>query len=147
MNQTHVQEMKKSQQAALSARQERLIAELLTQPTLHKAAANAGVPERTAQRWVSGHAAFRPRLHKARRAQIKAAINASIKAQFAPVEALRKIAEDEQAPPAKRLAACVSILKLFMRGPKLNLTERIATVERQTREMTERLRATAARPR
>ncbi len=150
MNRNQIQESKKSQRSALSVRQERLIAELLIQPTLRKAAANAGIPERTAQRWHRTDAAFRARLREASPAPVKVAIKAAIKAliqaQFAPLEALRKIADDEQAPPMKRLAACTSILKLTMRGPKLNLSERIAEVERGTREMSEMLEAAASRP-
>jgi hypothetical protein len=146
MNANHIQELKRTLRPELSARQERLIAELLTQPTLRKAAANAGVPEQTARRWLSSNAAFRARFCKASRAPVEAAIKARTIAAYASVQALRRTAEDERAPARKRLAACSSLLHLSLRGMELNLAERLATLERETRQMTERLRAGAGRP-
>jgi hypothetical protein len=111
----------------LGRKQEALLAALLTEPTLARAAAKAGVSEATVHRWLllpEFQAAYR----RARRQIVEAAIGQLQQATGEAVETLRRNLTCGHAGAEIRAAA--AILDQAIRGLELvDLEERLAALE------------------
>jgi hypothetical protein len=117
------------------ARKQRLIAELMFQPTMVRAAKNAGVPLRTAQRWFRENAAFQADYHQARREMMDGAVK-YLNANFATaVRLILNTITNEHADDRVRLAAAVKLLQLGFTGyEKMEIAARLEGIEaRQAR--------------
>ena len=119
---------------AISPRQQRFIAAMLTAGTVAGAARQSGIGERTAHRYLDDpdvraalDQAFDRSLSQAAR-QATAGINRAL-------DVLQTILDDIAAPPAARIAAARALLLV---GPRLQetvtLTQRVATIENELKE-------------
>ena len=106
-----------------------LIAELIQQPSIKKAAEAANLGEATAYRWLKDPA-FQ-RAYKAARQQIvDCSIGQIQKASSEAVEVLREILHDTDAPASSRISATKIILELSLKGIELtDILERLDSLE------------------
>jgi hypothetical protein len=114
----------------VNARQESAIIALLNEPTITRAAASSGVPERTIRRWL-GRESFRRAYREARREAFAQAV--ALTQHYAPlaVQALARIIADESAPAGARVRAAVAVLRFTRESIELDeLVERIERLER-----------------
>jgi hypothetical protein len=132
----------------LTAAQAKALEALVNEPSLSRAAAAAGVNERTLRRWLQ-LAAFRDALLRARRDAFGQAIGLTQKYAVAAVATLGKVMSDNATPPSSRVSAAGLILKFGREGVELDdLAERVEALERAAkgeggREVVARQRASA----
>lgn len=118
----------------LTPRQEAAISALLSQPTIEKAAAAAGVGERTLYRWLR-EPAFRSAYHQARREQFAHAVSLSQRYAPASVNGLARIAADPSAPHSARVSAHVAVLRFARESIELDeLAARVEALEAAERQ-------------
>ena len=119
--------------AKLIARQMRLVAALLSEPTTADAAKLVGVSERTARRWLAlSH--VKAALAQAQDAAIADAARRLAGAMGKAVDALVALAGDELTLGSARVAACRAILSEGRRLAELvSLTERVEKLELERR--------------
>src|SRR5262245_5745847 len=98
----------------LTAKQEALIAALLTEPTYSAAAAKAGISEATVSRWLH-LPAFRAVYRQARQMLVERAVGRIQAATGQAVETLVAVAKDG-AKDADRVRAAVALLDHAFRG-------------------------------
>lgn len=113
----------------LTPEQESAITALLNEPTVAKAAATAGVGERTLYRWM-GEPEFASAYRAARREAFSHAV--SLTQRYAPVavQALAKVVTDPASPPSTRVAAAVALLKFSRESLELDdLAARLEALE------------------
>ena len=119
---------------SLTAAQERLITALLTSGTLQAASEAAGVPYRTAWRWMEQEefsAEYRRRIDSL----VESACGAMKQSLSEAVEALREIVNNSQAPPAARISAARALLENGLRYTEMvDIVRRLEAVENATRE-------------
>ncbi len=116
---------------ALTPKQEALIVALLAAPTIQEAAKAAGVPERTAHRWLHEEAFTTAYMH-ARRDALRQATARLTRASSAVVSVLLQIAADKDASAAARVTACRTVLEFAYRAEELeDLAARLAALEHQ----------------
>ncbi|MBN2359674.1 MAG: hypothetical protein JXR83_09480 [Deltaproteobacteria bacterium] len=114
---------------ALSPREQQLLAALLEQPTIQKAAKVARVPERTCYRWLAA-APFKAAYAEARRQAMQQATARLQHAAGQAVETLEEIMGDSDAPSTARVSAARATLEIAYRAVEIeDLTERIAALE------------------
>jgi hypothetical protein len=114
----------------VTARQERVITELLTQATTRKAAKSAGVSEQTVRRWRACDANFIARYNEARREVFESGMKFCNAVSGGSAQVLWNIAKDEQSPPAARVSAARAILHFNMLGwEKLEVVQRLEKLE------------------
>jgi hypothetical protein len=114
----------------LNARQEQAVLALVNEPTVIRAAAVAGVHERTLRRWLH-EPVFRSALLTARRDSFSQAIGLTQKYAAVAVAALVKILQDNTVPPAAKVAAAAVLLRFGREGVELDdLAERVEALER-----------------
>jgi hypothetical protein len=118
MQDDQVDQTEPTQESTLTARQEKAIVALLSQPTIKQAAAAAEVSEVTLHRWLK-----EPGFHKAfMEARWKGVEQAIAKLQRSTSNAaavLDSLANDEAQPASIRLAAAKSIIYNAFRGVEL----------------------------
>ena len=113
----------------LNKRQEIAIVALLNEPTLSRAAATAGVGERTLNRWLS-MPAFRRAYHEARRHAFSHAIAMTHKYAPVAVATLTKVMGDAAAPASAKVAAATAMLRFGREGIELDdLAARVDALE------------------
>ncbi len=113
----------------LTPEQEIAVLALLDQPTVGKAAARAGVNERTLYRWLD-EPAFAAAYRKARREAFAQAMSMSQKYAPMALQALARIVLDESRPPSARVSAASAILKFSRESLELDdLAARLDAVE------------------
>lgn len=101
--------MATSRNDGLTMKQERAIAALLAQPTIEKAADEAGVSRQTLHRWL-GEPAFNEAFRKARREAFTHAVSMAQKYAPAMLNTLASIALDKAATQSARVAASKAVL-------------------------------------
>jgi hypothetical protein len=102
----------------LSRKQEAAIIALLSEPTIEKAAAKAGIAKPTLWRWLQIES-FQTAYREARREAVSQAIGALQRASGEAVEALREIMQDKEAPATARVSAARSILEFAIKGVEI----------------------------
>ncbi len=112
----------------LEPKQAQLIAALLSESTVAKAAESAGVSEATAYRWMR-QPEFRAELARARESVVEAALSRLRACAECAVEALREIASDPGRSDNSRMAAANRILDLVFQMRDRELEDRIEKVE------------------
>ncbi len=128
INGDHVEEPKHPFDA-LSPNQEKAILALLQEPTIAKAAASAGVSNRSVVRWLTQDD-FSRAYRKARREAFSQAIG--LTQHYAPlaVNTLATIMADKTAPPHARVTAASTLLKFGREGIELDdLAARVEALE------------------
>ena len=114
---------------ALSPKQEKAILALLQEPTIAKAAASAGVSNRSVVRWLTQDD-FSRAYRKARREAFSQAIG--LTQHYAPlaVNTLATIMADKTAPSHARVTAASTLLKFGREGIELDdLAARVEALE------------------
>jgi hypothetical protein len=116
----------------LSAKRARAVEALLQEPTMARAAAAAGVGERSLRRWLR-EPAFRDALLRARRESFGQAIGLTQKYAPVAVAALVRILNDSTSPHSSRVSAAGMLLKFGREGLELDdLAERVDRLEQAT---------------
>jgi hypothetical protein len=114
----------------LTGRQAKALEALLQEPTMARAAAAAGVGERTLRRWMSEQA-FRDAVFRARREAFGQAVWLTQRYAAGAVATLVKVMQDAAAPPSSKVAAAGMLLKFGREGIELDdLAERVEMLER-----------------
>jgi hypothetical protein len=114
----------------LSAKQDRAIQALLQEPTIGRAAAAAGVGERTLHRWLT-EPVFRSAVLAARRQAFSHAIGLTARYVPVAVATLVKVMQDGTTPPAAKVTAAAVLMKFGRESIELDdLAERIEVLER-----------------
>jgi uncharacterized protein (UPF0147 family) len=106
-----------------------LIAELIRQPTIKKAAEAANLGEATAYRWLKDPT-FQRCYREARQQIVDNSIGQIQKASAEAVEVLREILHDKDAPAASRISATKIILELSLKGLEItDIIQRLDSIE------------------
>ena len=115
----------------LTPRQGRAVEALLREPTATRAAAAAGVNERTLRRW-SATPAFRSALLRARRDAFGQAVGLTQRYAPVAVATLVKVMQDPAAAPSAKVTAAAVLLRFGRDGVELDdLAARLDDLERQ----------------
>jgi hypothetical protein len=96
------------------ATRERAIVALLSEPTIGKAAALAGIGERTLRTWLTEDPAFKAAYDAARRATFEAAMSRVATLTVKAVETLDTLITDTETPAAVKLGAARTIAEIGM---------------------------------
>ena len=116
--------------AGLNSRQAKALEALLQEPTFARAAAVAGIGERTLRRWMAT-TAFRNAVYRARREAFGQAIWLTQRNAPVAVDTLVKVMNDESAPPSAKVSAAGLLLKFGREALELDdLAERVEMLER-----------------
>ena len=113
----------------LSAKQQRAIDALLTEPTTRAAATAAGVSEATLWRWLADPAFSKA--HRAARTQLLDKTLALLLAQGqGAIEALADVMKEATNPASARVSAARAILEISLKArDSLEMEERLKTIE------------------
>jgi hypothetical protein len=126
----------KQQKDSLSRKQQAALLALMQQPSITRAAAQAGIGERSLQRWLSEDEAFKSEYLKLRREIVSNAILQLQKSTTAAVVCLLQIMRDEDAPASARVAAAREVLTQSLRAVELeDLGQKITELEAQIEEL------------
>jgi hypothetical protein len=127
----------------LSRRQQQALLALVEQPSLKRAAAQAGVGERSLQRWMSEDAAFRAEYQKLKKELMGNAILRLQKSAADAVECLTDVMHDVvDSPASARVAAAREILQQALRVMEAEMLEqRILELEQKVEELGVKSRA------
>lgn len=113
----------------LSMQQYNAISALLHEPTIRKASAVCGVPERTLYHWLKD-ASFDAAYREARRAAVGQALARVQHASSDAVAVIRSIMNDTKKAPMIRLLAASRVLSLAVRAIEIeDLQARVAALE------------------
>ena len=113
----------------LTARHERAIAALLSEPTVASAAAKVGVSEVTLWRWLQ-HPAFQAAFRSARRDVVSQAIAQLQRVTMLAVSTLAKVMVDPAAPASAKVAASRVTLDMSLKSVELeDMETRITALE------------------
>lgn len=114
---------------ALTPKQTRALAALVTCPTIGAAAREAGIGERTLGRWLQ-EPGFRAALLAAEGQAIDGAVRGLVADLAANHETLRTIRDDKDLPAAVRLRAAMALDASLLRWRELrNIEARLAALE------------------
>ena len=103
-------------------RRDRLIAALLTAPSITAAAKQAGVGLRSATRWLA-EPNFQSRYQAARAGILQPTVNILLSASLEAAGLLLRIVRGEQPPSAGLIAAARSVLEFGLKGRELENLE------------------------
>jgi len=121
--------MQKGRVSSKVRQRERLIAAILQQPSLEKAAASIGISKATAWR-ISNTPEFQQEFRRARRVAFSQATARLQSGSLAAATALLKAMLDERAPAASRVRAADLVLEHAARGIELeDIEARLAELE------------------
>jgi len=121
-----------SEKSALSSRQEKAIASLLSEATVSGAASRARVSERTLRRWLK-QAAFTHAYQQARQESYRESLRLLRRAANAAIAVLVRTMQDAAASHAAHIRAAEIILEQDRRGVmEEDLLVRIQALEEQT---------------
>ena len=116
-------------------KKEQTIAALLVQPTIAKAAKQAGVGERTLLRWLKLDD-FQAALRIAQRKVLSQAIAQIQQATSESVKTFRSVMMDEGSPASARVAAARIVLDFAMKGfDREDLEKRLTALEQRFEEI------------
>lgn len=120
-----------TENGTLSTKQRRFLAALLSEPTTRAAAAEAGVSERAAWRWL-GEPTFRAELASRQDAVLAAVTSGLADDAQAARATLRDLMTDPATPPGVRVRCAVAILDAALRLMELvTLADRVAALEQR----------------
>ena len=113
----------------LTAKQEKALAALLTEPTIQAAATKTGIGERTLHTWLSVPS-FADAYRAARRNAVTQAVARLQNVSSAAVSVLLQIAGDKSANASTRLRAAIAIIELGYRGMEIDdISARLEALE------------------
>lgn len=113
----------------LSPKQARFLDSLLVEASIAAAARAAGVPLRTAHRWLAG-AAFRAALRQVRTLALEASLSRLATVSGSAVSALEAVLSGPETPAAVRVTAARAVLSISLEANgSLDLQARLAAVE------------------
>ena len=114
----------------ITDRQLKAIAALLTFPTLREAARAAGIGQSTLYRWLAEDARFKLHYAQARRALLHRSVTRLQESADKALGALNAILDDEQSPPASRVAAARTLLTFTFKGAEyFDVLQRVEVLE------------------
>lgn len=129
-NSRHEDEAPVAPASGLTSKQDAAVVALLHEPTIGRAAAVAGVGERTLQRWLT-EPVFKAAVLSARREAFSQAIGLTQKYAPVAVATLVKVMQDQTVPPGAKVTAAAMLLRFGREGIELDdLAERIDALER-----------------
>ncbi|MCB0165605.1 MAG: hypothetical protein KDI79_15345 [Anaerolineae bacterium] len=117
----------------LSTKQQRVIAALLTESTIEKAADSAGVNSRTIRRWMKDDSAFQKALAKAEAEAVHEAARGIAGGASEAAAYLRKVVANEGAETRERIMAARILLARLPDFRLAILEERMAAIEEAER--------------
>ena len=118
-----------SPHGALTPKQQKALAALLTEPTILAAADKVGVNERTLHRWLEERA-FETAYRTARREAVTQAIARLQQVSTHAVTVLVNVMVSKDTPPATRAAAAKTVLETAIKAVELeDLAARIEALE------------------
>lgn len=121
----------------MTAKNEKLLASLLTAPTIQAAAKGAGISEATALRYLK-EAEFQSAYREARREVVSHAVTQLQSACGEAVATLREVAGDGDAPAGSRVSAARVILETSLRAVEIDdLSARVEVLEALLKEKTD----------
>jgi hypothetical protein len=124
--------------ATLTAKQEKALSALLSEPSITKAAEKIGVNESTLRRWL-GEAAFDAAYRQARREAVGQAISRLQQVATHAVTVLLQVMADPKTPASVRVAAASKVLDLAIRAIELeDIEARLAALEEAQRALPRR---------
>jgi hypothetical protein len=117
----------------LSARKEKAIAALLTEPTIAAAAKKAGIGEATLYRWLSEDEHFEKAYRAARKSAVEGAIGGLQRASQAAVSTLES--NLTCGLPSVEVRAAISVLDYAIKGVQsYDILERLEEIEREMKK-------------
>jgi hypothetical protein len=120
---------------ALTPQQERAVIALLAEPTVAKAAAASGVPERTLYRWMSDDKAFGDAYRKARREAFGQAVGLAQRLAPMAITTLAKVMSDAGSSHSARVSAATNLLRFGREAIELeDIAARVEALERAAQE-------------
>jgi hypothetical protein len=118
----------------LTAKQDKALAALISQPSVRKAAAASGLGEATIWRYLRDDK-FRRAYLDARRGLVEHATTQMSQSASAAATALDEIVKDKKMPPTARVSAAKTVLQKAQSGVELlDLQERLSEIEKQLKE-------------
>jgi hypothetical protein len=119
-----------NQNEPLTAKQEKAIAALLSEPTMKSAAQLVKVSEITLIRWLREDA-FRDAYQEARREATKQAIARLQQASSEAVDTLRDVMNSGTAQPGARVSAAKTVLELSIKAVEIeDMAQRLSELEK-----------------
>jgi hypothetical protein len=116
----------------LSAKQQKCLAALLTEPTVTAAAAKVGVGERTVHTWLS-EPVFADAYRRARREAVRVAIGRLQQVSAGTVAVLVNVMADKATPAATRVNAAKAVIEYSLKSVEIeDLAARIEALEAAT---------------
>jgi hypothetical protein len=113
---------------------DRAIVALLTEPTLEKASAKAGISLRTIKRWLKDPA-FEEKYLEVKDHLLSHATSRLTMATGTVVDVLIEIAKDKKATHSARVSACRVVLETALRGQEVDrFSKQLHELEQQTAE-------------
>lgn len=114
----------------LTARQEKAVRALLTEPSIRDTAKRTGIGERTLYTWLK-ESDFAHAYREARRDAVSRAIGAVQQAAEDAVRTLKEVMTDSTAPAPARVNAAKSVLELAVKAVEIDdLAARIEVLEK-----------------
>ncbi len=114
----------------LTARQEKAVRALLTEPSIRDTAKSTGIGERTLYTWLK-ESGFAHAYREARRDAVSRAIGAVQQAAVEAVQTLKDVMSDSTAPAPARVTAAKSVLELAVKAIEIDdLAARLDTLEK-----------------
>jgi len=112
-------------------KRESLIIALLSSPDIQTAAAEAGISESTAWRWLRDDE-FQNQYREAKKQALSVAIGKLQQATSAAVDTLRTVADDVAAPASSRVSAAKSILEMAFKATEIeDFEQRLSALEKE----------------
>lgn len=122
--------------SGLTPEQDLAIAALLNEPTVAKAAAAAGVPERTLYRWMTKDDAFMAAHRRGRREAFGQAIGMCQRLAPMGLSTLAKVMSDPGTSASARVSAASALLKFGREALELDdLAARVEALEKAAQSM------------
>ncbi len=112
----------------IAAKQHALIAAMLTEGSLAKAAAKTGVSESTIYRWLRDPS-FAEAVREARSRVVDAAMAHRESVMTVAVDALRAIVDDSDIPPTVRISSAKTMLDSVFRARQVEIGSHLAELE------------------
>ena len=106
----------------ITRKQELAIAALVSEPSIGKAAAKAGIAKKTLWRWLQRNA-FREAYRKAKMELVRHAMAQLQAAMVEAVQTLRDVMGDIEATPSARVSAAKAVMALGLKATELEELE------------------------
>ena len=124
--------MAEKNKKSLTAKQEKALASLLSQPTIGLAASQAQIGERTLTRWLGEDSAFKSEYLRLRREVLNNAVFQLQKACNHAVNVLISVMHDPEKPANARVSAAVKVLELSFKAVETeDIEQRLTALEQR----------------